>query len=88
MTSQDHSQSRVQTSVEVASARDLADFFLRWASFRPVALAVATSHSLAANERDVVGWLIKLADRVGDRDLLPAVNCGGSGLDDPRSRSE
>jgi hypothetical protein len=50
--------------------RDLADFHGRWPEFRMLATAVATRGELGRNEREVVRWLIELADRVGPRDLV------------------
>ena len=52
-----------------ALPRDLADFHLRWQEFRPFAVAAAEREHLSGAERDVVRWLIQLADRVGRRDL-------------------
>ena len=49
--------------------RDLPDFYLRWPEYRDVALAAAASAALSPPEREVVLWLTRLADRVGERDL-------------------
>jgi hypothetical protein len=53
-----------------AMPRDLADFHLRWPEFRMLAAAVAARGELSGAEREVVRWLIQLADRIGPRDLL------------------
>ncbi len=49
--------------------RDVADFHLRWTEFRPVVLSLAEDDHLTPEERDVLIWLVRLADRVGARDL-------------------
>lgn len=49
--------------------RDLADFHLRWADFRPAMLALQTSTSLLPEQADTLGWLIALSDRVSAEDI-------------------
>ncbi|QEL23733.1 hypothetical protein FQV39_14930 [Bosea sp. F3-2] len=49
--------------------RDLADFYLRWPEFRIVATEIAERETLSATEQEVMKWLLRLADRVGPRDL-------------------
>jgi hypothetical protein len=49
--------------------RDLPDFHVRWPEFRSCAEALMKNPSLNAGERELVGWLVKLADRVGPQDL-------------------
>jgi hypothetical protein len=49
--------------------RDVADFHLRWAEFRPLAESAQARKGLPARERDTINWLIQLADRVGQHDL-------------------
>jgi len=49
--------------------RDLADFHLRWFEFRASALHASSSAALDAQEREILIWLIRMADRIGARDL-------------------
>ena len=53
-----------------APVRDLADFHLRWREFRPGMIDLARSRDLTPVQRETLGWLVQLADRVGGRDLL------------------
>jgi hypothetical protein len=50
-------------------ARDLIDFHLRWAEFRPVATSLLGLPDLTRSQIDTLNWLIALADRVSDDDL-------------------
>lgn len=54
-----------------ADVRDVADFHLRWQEFRATAARVAGRAVLTPDERWVIGWLIALADRVGESDVEP-----------------
>ncbi len=56
--------------VATTPPRDLVDFHLRWPEFRTLAARVAENKNLAASEREIVQWLLRLADRVGPRDLV------------------
>ena len=56
--------------VATAPPRDLVDFHLRWPEFRTLAARIAENEQLAASEREIVQWLLRLADRVGPRDLV------------------
>jgi hypothetical protein len=47
--------------------RDVLEFYLRWKEFRPDALAAM--NGLCDTRKEVLGWLIALADRVGDADM-------------------
>lgn len=49
--------------------RDLADFHLRWSEFRERAVKVSQSTMLKPQDRETIMWLIRLADRIGSRDL-------------------
>ncbi len=49
-------------------ARDLADFIMRWKDFRDDATALRIEIA-DERQRDVLQWLIELADRVGPRDI-------------------
>lgn len=49
--------------------RDLADFHLRWSEFREAALKASQSAALVPQERETILWLIRMADRIGTRDL-------------------
>jgi hypothetical protein len=50
--------------------RDLIDFHLRWPEFRTVAERVTERGCMSHPEREVIAWLLQLADRVGPRDLV------------------
>jgi hypothetical protein len=50
--------------------RDLVDFYLRWPEFRAIAAHVAKRRCMSHAEREVLTWLVQLADRVGPRDLV------------------
>ncbi|WP_156640259.1 hypothetical protein [Bosea sp. PAMC 26642] len=56
--------------VEPMPIRDLADFHLRWSEFREAALKASNSSALATQERETILWLIRMADRIGRRDLV------------------
>lgn len=49
--------------------RDLADFHLRWADFRPSMVELQGSAHLRPEQRDTLGWLIALSDRISDLDI-------------------
>lgn len=49
--------------------KDLADFHLRWPEFRSIGAQVAENACMSDMQREVVIWLLRLADRVGPRDL-------------------
>lgn len=51
--------------------RDVADFHLRWQEFRAIATRAAGKAVLTPDERWVIGWLVALADRVGESDVRP-----------------
>lgn len=55
----------------VSEIRDLPDFHLRWAEFRPAAQAASRCAALTEDQRKVLFWLILLADRVGESDVAP-----------------
>jgi len=48
---------------------DLIDFHLRWTDFRNDALRVQDSKNLNIEEKEVIMWLISLADRISESDL-------------------
>lgn len=48
---------------------DLADFYTRWPSLRGIVDEVIACEELTSDEREVVVWLKRLADRVGPQDL-------------------
>ena len=56
---------------------DLADFYTRWPSLRGIVDRVIASESLSEEEREVVIWLKKLADRVGPQDIAGPDEDGG-----------
>ena len=49
--------------------RDLVDFHLRWAEFRPLMTALQGQEGLSRAEADTLGWLIALSDRVSAQDI-------------------
>ena len=52
-----------------APPRDLADFHLRWADFRPCMVALQTDAGLRPDQRETLGWLIVLSDRISEQDI-------------------
>jgi hypothetical protein len=54
---------------DLMNIRDLADFHMKWLDFRPQALEIAKDRYLAVQQRELVLWLVHLADRVGEKDL-------------------
>lgn len=69
MTGNETSNSGKARTRRSGDIRDLADFHLRWAEFRPHAEATRARKALPARERDTINWLIQLADRVGKQDI-------------------
>jgi hypothetical protein len=51
------------------AVRDLAQFHLRWPEFRGEMEAMVADGRITARRREIVKWLVRLADRVGGRDL-------------------
>ncbi len=49
--------------------KDLADFHLRWAEFRPYALDLLSSTNLTEQQTETLKWLVALSDRVGAGDV-------------------
>ncbi|MEL6914796.1 MAG: hypothetical protein AAFP13_09865 [Pseudomonadota bacterium] len=49
--------------------QDLADFYTRWPSQRSIVDRVIAEPSLSEEEREVIIWLKRLADRVGPQDI-------------------
>lgn len=49
---------------------DLIDFYSRWSELRVVAVDLLKKPDLSNTEKTIIGWLIKLADRVGRRDII------------------
>ena len=49
--------------------RDLVDFHLRWAEFRPVIVELQGKDGLSAAQATTLGWLIALSDRVSAVDF-------------------
>jgi len=47
------------------------DFYRRWPEFREIALRLAQRADLSAPQRETVEWLIRLVDRIGERDVGP-----------------
>jgi hypothetical protein len=57
-------------SQSLLGIRDLIDFHLKWHSFRDKAVAISQDANLSDSDRELVIWLIRLCDRVGERDLI------------------
>lgn len=51
--------------------RDLIDFYQRWSEFRPTVVALTDRSELSLPERQIVQWLIMLADRISEHDVQP-----------------
>ena len=49
--------------------RDLADFHLRWRDFKPMAIGARDTPALSNEQRAVIDWLIRMADKIGPRDI-------------------
>jgi len=49
--------------------RDLADFHLRWAEFRPAMVAMQKWRELSPEQAGTLGWLIALSDRISQQDI-------------------
>jgi hypothetical protein len=49
--------------------RDLVEFHLRWREFRSLAIVTGERAELPEDEREVIRWLVMLADRIGQRDI-------------------
>jgi hypothetical protein len=56
-------------SMRGISVRDVADFHLHWREFRPDMCALAEGRKLNARQREIMSWLIRLADRIGTGDI-------------------
>ncbi|MBR0846405.1 hypothetical protein JQ543_01520 [Bradyrhizobium diazoefficiens] len=52
-----------------SSPRDLIEFYHRWSEYRPFVTQLASRSELSSSEREVLGWLILLTDRIGKHDL-------------------
>ena len=52
-----------------APPRDLVDFHLRWAEYRPLMVALQGKEGLGAQQANTLGWLIALSDRVSALDI-------------------
>ncbi|GAA6189782.1 hypothetical protein [Litorivita sp. NS0012-18] len=49
--------------------QDLVDFYHRWPELREEAVSVAETCKLEGGQREILGWMIKVIDRVGPADL-------------------
>ena len=49
--------------------RDLVDFHLRWAEYRPLMVALQGQEGLSPAQSTTLGWLIALSDRVSAVDF-------------------
>jgi hypothetical protein len=62
-------ENEVASKKQILSPRDLPDFLLRWQEFRNCVVEVAELKALSHDQQELVVWLIKMADRVGQQDL-------------------
>lgn len=63
------SQAAAGVGVAPDGIRDLADFYLRWHEFRPLAVLAANQPGLSADQHTILSWLVLLADRIGPGDF-------------------
>lgn len=55
----------------LSEVRDVSDFHLNWRSYRQIAVElVENCNRLEDHERTVLDWLICMADRIGEADLV------------------
>jgi hypothetical protein len=54
---------------EPSPPRDLVDFHLRWAEYRPLMVALQGQDGLSPGQSNTLGWLIALSDRVSALDI-------------------
>jgi hypothetical protein len=66
-------RSGARPRVAIEEVRDLVDFHRRWLDFRNMAIELSEEPLLTASQRDIMIWLIHLADRVGPKDFGPSV---------------
>jgi hypothetical protein len=66
---EENAMTKKPVGVELMPIRDLADFHLRWSEFREAAVKASRSPALVSQERETILWLIRMADRIGARDL-------------------
>ena len=59
----------IDRNITQSPISDLADFYTRWPSLRGIVDEVIACEELTSDEREVVVWLKRLADRVGPQDL-------------------
>ncbi|MEM9350584.1 MAG: hypothetical protein AAGA47_10000 [Pseudomonadota bacterium] len=60
----------IERNISTGPIEDLADFYTRWPSLRGIVDGVIACEGLTAEEREVVVWLKRLADRVGPQDIV------------------
>ncbi len=58
---------RAERSGARLTLRDLSDFCTRWSELRPLADDACAVSDLTDDQREIVGWLILLADRTCGR---------------------
>jgi hypothetical protein len=69
MLSQSEAPVRSRGDLRERPFRDLADFHLRWPEYKQAAVDAARTPGLPADQREVLEWLVRLADRVGKKDI-------------------
>ena len=48
---------------------DLIDFYLRWKEFRPCMEELIDRNILTTTEKETIGWLMILAEKIGAQDI-------------------
>jgi hypothetical protein len=69
MSSSDGGSEEQRVEAGPAAPSDLFDFYRRWPEFRQTATSLTASPYLSFVERQTLGWLIELADRVREDDI-------------------
>lgn len=57
-------------STPPSAPRDLVDFHLRWAEYRPQMIALQGLDGLSPQQVSTLGWLIALSDRISEQDII------------------
>ena len=66
-----HLDTNLAAPTALSEVRDVSEFHLNWRSYRQIAVELVEScNRLEDQERTVLDWLICMADRIGDADLV------------------
>ena len=66
-----HLDKCITTRTTLSEVRDVSDFHLNWRSYRQIAVRLVENEGrLDDHERIVLDWLICMADRIGEADLV------------------